>query len=136
MALENLHEGELYSKFDIRWGYKNLRIQKEDQPKAAFKTMFGTYIPKVTYFRLTNVPPTFQRIIYQDLQPILQIYPKSFGNYLNDTWVIMQKDQEGRALHQQITHELFDLLEKKSYFLKLGKCQFKQESMDVKVQGP
>ena len=29
-ALENLWEGELYLKFDIRWGYKNLRIRKED----------------------------------------------------------------------------------------------------------
>ena len=66
-ALENLREGELYSKFNIRWGYKNLRIRKEDQHKAAFKTMFGTYIPKVTYFGLTNAPPTFQRIIHQDL---------------------------------------------------------------------
>jgi len=59
-ALENLQEGELYSKFDLRWGYKNLRIKEEDQTKAAFKTTFGTYIPKVTYFRLTNAPPTFQ----------------------------------------------------------------------------
>ena len=93
--------------------------------------MFGTYIPRVTYFGLTNAPPTFQWIIHQDLQPILQKYPKSFRNYLDDTWIITQKDQEGRALHKQITYELFDLLEKKSYFLKLEKCQFKQESMDL-----
>ena len=93
--------------------------------------MFGTYVPKVTYFGLTNAPPTFQRIIHQDLQPILQKYPKNFRNYLDDTWIVTQKTPEGRALHQQITHELFDLLENKSYFLKLGKCQFGQESMDL-----
>ena len=130
-ALENLREGELYLKFDIRWGYKNLRIRKEDQHKAAFKTMFGTYIPKVTYFGLTNAPPTFQRIIHQDLRPILQKYPRAFGNYLDDTWIVTRKTPEGRALHRRITHELFDLLESKSYFLKLGKCQFKQESIDL-----
>ena len=61
--------------------------------------MFGTYIPKVTYFGLTNVPPTFQQIIHQDLQPILQKYPKNFGNYLDDTWIITRKTPEGRALH-------------------------------------
>ena len=130
-ALENLREGELYSKFDIRWGYKNLRIRKEDQHKAAFKTMFGTYVPKVTYFGLTNALPTFQRIIHQDLRPILQKYPRAFGNYLDDTWIVTRKTPEGRALHRQITHELFDLLESKSYFLKLGKCQFEQESIDL-----
>ena len=130
-ALENLREGELYSKFDIRWGYKNLRIRKEDQHKAVFKMMFGTYVPKVTYFGLTNTPPTFQRIIHQDLRPILQKYPRAFGNYLDDTWIVTRKTPEGRALHRQITHELFDLLENKSYFLKLGKCQFEQESMDL-----
>jgi hypothetical protein len=36
---------ELFSKFDIRWGYKNIHIAEEDQHKAAFKTTFGTYIP-------------------------------------------------------------------------------------------
>jgi len=74
-ALKNLCKGELYSKFDLCWGYKNLRIKEEDQTKAAFKTIFGTYIPKVTYFGLTNAPPMFQRVIYQDLQLILQKYP-------------------------------------------------------------
>jgi len=66
-ALKNLREGELYSKFDLHWGYKNLRIREEDQTKATFKTTFGTYIPQVTYFGLTNAPPTFQRVIHQDL---------------------------------------------------------------------
>jgi len=67
MALENLQEGELYLKFDLHWGYKNLRIKEEDQTKAVFKTTFGTYIPRVTYFGLTNAPPTFQQVIHQDL---------------------------------------------------------------------
>ena len=43
--LESLTGKELFSKFDIRWGYKNICIADEDQHKAAFKTTFGTYIP-------------------------------------------------------------------------------------------
>jgi hypothetical protein len=130
-ALENLQGGQIYSKFDIRWGYKNLRIRPEDRYKAAFKTTQGTYIPNVTYFGLTNAPPTFQRIMSRDLEPILQKYPKSFGNYLDDSWIVTKKDPEGRKLHRQITHELLDLLEKKSYFLKLSKCQFEVEDMEL-----
>jgi len=66
-----------------------------------------------------------------------RIYNRSYRSTLKVSEIILmtpgssQKDQEGRALHKQITYELFDLLEKKSYFLKLEKCQFKQESMDL-----
>ena len=55
-ALENLKGGKLFSKFDLRWGYKNIRIKPGDRHKAAFKTTFGVYIPNVTYFGLTNAP--------------------------------------------------------------------------------
>jgi len=130
-ALENLQEGELYSKFDLRWGYKNLRIREEDQTKAVFKTTFGTYIPKVTYFGLTNVPPMFQRVIHQDLRPILQKYLQEVGNYLDDIWIVTKKDEKGRTQHKKIMHKLLDLLEAKSYFLKLSKSQFETEDMDL-----
>ena len=130
-ALENLQGGELFSKFDLRWGYKNLRIHPEDQEKAAFKTIFGVYVPNVTYFGLTNAPPTFQRVLQTDLQPLLQKYPKEFGNYLDDVWIVTKKNQQGTELHRKITHELFDLLEEKSYFLKLSKSQFEVQEMDL-----
>ena len=54
---------ELFSKFDIRWGYNNVRIKKEDQHKAAFKTPLGTYIPRVVQFGLKNMPAWFQRLM-------------------------------------------------------------------------
>jgi hypothetical protein len=42
-ALERLHGKLLFSKFDICWGYNNIHIAEEDQHKAAFKTLQGTY---------------------------------------------------------------------------------------------
>ena len=98
-ALENLKDGELFSKFDLRWGYKNIRIKLEDRHKAAFKTQFGVYIPKVTYFGLTNAPPVFQRAMQRDLRTLLQKYPKEFGNYLDDVWIVTKADKEGTARH-------------------------------------
>jgi hypothetical protein len=59
-AIERLHGKRLFSKFDIQWGYNNIRIAEEDQHKAAFKTPFGTFVPQVMYFGLTNAPPFFQ----------------------------------------------------------------------------
>jgi hypothetical protein len=67
----------------------------------------------------------------QDLETLLQKYPRNLDNYLDDIWIITKKDQKGRQLHKQMTHELLDLLEEKSYFLKQSKCQFKQEKMDL-----
>ena len=58
-ALENLRNKMLFSKFDIQWGYNNIRITKKDQYKAAFKTKHGTFIPQVMYFGLKNTPPFF-----------------------------------------------------------------------------
>jgi hypothetical protein len=43
--LESLSEKELFLKFNIWWGYKNICIIEEDQYKAVFKTTFGMYIP-------------------------------------------------------------------------------------------
>jgi hypothetical protein len=59
-AMECLHGKTLFSKFDIHMGYNNIRINEKDQYKAAIKTQFGTYIPCVMYFGLTNTPPFFQ----------------------------------------------------------------------------
>ncbi len=99
-ALENLKDGQLFSKFDLRWGYKNIRIRPEDRHKAAFKTQFGVYIPNVTYFGLTNAPPVFQRAMQRDLRPLLQRYPKEFGNYLDDVWIVTKADPLGKDKHR------------------------------------
>src|ERR1700716_811405 len=85
-AIERLHGKTLFSKFDIRWGYNNIKIEG-DQHKAAFKTPFGTYIPRVMYFGLTNAPPFFQRIMHRDFRPLLQKYPENLGNYMDDWWI-------------------------------------------------
>jgi hypothetical protein len=58
--LEKLMGKKIFTKFDIRWGYKNHRIRLQDQPKATFKMVFGIYIPRVVYFGLKNTPPFFQ----------------------------------------------------------------------------
>jgi hypothetical protein len=48
--LDHLQGKSIFTKFDIRWGYENIRIREEDQWKAAFKTPFGLYQPKVMFF--------------------------------------------------------------------------------------
>jgi hypothetical protein len=59
--IEKLQGKKLFTKFDIRWGYENIRIREEDQHKAAFKTPLGLFQPCVMFFGLTNSPATFSR---------------------------------------------------------------------------
>ena len=57
-------------KFDIKWGYNNVRIKDGDQWKAAFTTNKGLFEPMVMFFRLTNSLATFQTMmntIFRDL---------------------------------------------------------------------
>jgi len=61
---------KVFTKLDLRWRYNNVRIKKGDEWKAAFTTHIGAYKPTVIYFRLTNSPATFQTImnnLFQDM---------------------------------------------------------------------
>jgi len=131
MALERLNGKTLFSKFDIQWGYNNIRIAEEDQHKAAFKTPFGTYIPRVMYFGLTNALPFFQRTMHRDFAELLQCYPDNLGNYMDDWWVCTTDDKAGRKLHEEIVHAFLDRMEECLYFLKPSKCLFEQREMNI-----
>jgi len=48
---------------DIQWGYNNVHIKEGDEWKAAFKTNQGLYEPSIMFFRLTNLPSTFQTMM-------------------------------------------------------------------------
>src|SRR5260221_2981630 len=53
----------LFTKFDIRWGYNNIRIKPGDEWKAAFLTPEGLFEPTVMFFGLTNSLATFQMMM-------------------------------------------------------------------------
>src|ERR1700754_4272921 len=68
--INRIKGARLYSKLDIRSGYNNVRINKDDEWKAAFKTNRGLFEPLVMYFGLTNSPSTFQAMmdyLFRDL---------------------------------------------------------------------
>jgi len=117
----DLAEKCLFSKFDIRWGYNNIRIKEGDEYKAAFKTSEGLFEPTVMFFGLTNSPATFQTMmddIFQEevAQGWLRIYM--------DDMIIATEDDD--ILHELHVNHILDKLEKFDLFLKLEKCKFHQ----------
>jgi len=67
---------ELFSKFDIRWGYNNIRIQEGNQWKAAFKTHQGLFEPKVMFFGMSNSPASFQWFMNGILEELYEYFKK------------------------------------------------------------
>ena len=68
--LDEVGKRKVFTKIDLRWGYNNVRIKEGDEWKAAFTMHIGAYEPMVMYFGLTNSPTTFQTMmndLFQDL---------------------------------------------------------------------
>jgi hypothetical protein len=62
-TIDRLSRCTLFTKFNIRWGYNNVRIKDGDGWKAAFLTPEGLFGPMVMFFSLTNSPATFQMMM-------------------------------------------------------------------------
>jgi len=135
-CIEDLQGRELFSKFDICWGYNNIHIREGDKWKAAFKTHHGLFEPKVMFFGMSNSPLTFQRFMNLMLEELYQHFKKKgvhnirkmFKSYMDDCGLgTLLKDSK---LHVEILHYAFDLLAKNGLHLKLSKSIFMQPTMD------
>jgi RNase H-like domain found in reverse transcriptase/Reverse transcriptase (RNA-dependent DNA polymerase) len=79
------------------------------------------------YFGLTNSPATFQKTMDRVFQSLKNKYPGMLFVYMDDILITTINDP---VLHEQIIHEVLDLLEKESFFLKLSKCKFECKSIE------
>ena len=105
---QNLAGKCLFTKFDVRWGYHNVRIRDRDQWKAAFKTPLGLFEPMVMLFGQCNAPTIFQHVMDCILRPLKLKYPYMIFVYMDDILITTPNDP---ALHRQIVHDVLDLLE-------------------------
>src|SRR6266478_7093881 len=127
MILEQLQGRSLFTKFDIWWGYNNIRIKEGDEWKAAFKTPTGLFKPRVMFFGLTNSPATFQQTMNRMFREMKMRYPNELFVYMDDILVATNDDL---TRHRQIVHQVLDKLEEESYFLQPAKCEFEKEKVD------
>jgi Reverse transcriptase (RNA-dependent DNA polymerase) len=79
------------------------------------------------FFGLTNSLATFQRTMDRVFHCLRDKYPGMIFVYMDNILIATIKDYE---LHRRLVHEVLDLLEEESFFLKPAKCKFEQQSIN------
>ena len=123
----------MFTKFDIRWGYNNVRIKDGDQWKATFITNQGLFEPTVMFFGLTNSQATFQTMmntIFMDemAQGWLTIYMDDMAIHTGKKH--RESDTQHRQRHWQLVSKVLSVLQYHNLFLKPEKCEFEKDHID------
>jgi hypothetical protein len=134
--IHDLGGAVVFTKFDIRQGYNNIRIKEGDEHKAVFKTRRGLFEPTVMYFSLCNSPATFQAFMNDIFRPTIakhDLLGMAIRVYMDDitiaTKVSLSPSQSHAAHVAAVTDVLQVTLDNDLYF-KPEKCVFHATSID------
>src|SRR6267154_268113 len=123
--IRQLVNKEWFTKFDIRWGYNNVRIKEDNQWKAAFKTNKGLFEPTVMFFGLTNSPATFQTMMDAIFRE--EIASGDVIIYMDDVLIATNGSLEQ---HRHKVAQILKKLRDNDLYLQPEKCRFHHTEVD------
>jgi hypothetical protein len=107
----------VFSKIDLRSGYHQLKIRKNDIPKTAFITRYGLYEYTFMSFGLTTAPAYF---MYLMNKAFMEYLDKFLVVFINDI-LIYSKDEEE---HKKYLHLVSQKIRDHQLYAKMSKCGF------------
>ena len=125
--VDNLWQFSHFTKFDVCWGYNNVRIKEGDEWKAAFITPLGLFEPTMMFFGLCGSPLTFQAFMNHN-----------FADYICEQWLVIYMDDLVIRAHStaDLDHKVCLVLKHfrdLNLSLKLSKCEF--DKMEIEFLG-
>ena len=116
-VLDGLQGATVFSTLDLKSGYWQMPLHKEDQAKSAFVTQSGCYQFRRLPFGLVNAPSQFQREMNRILSGLIG---KICFVYIDDV-IVYSKNPEDHPKHLE---QVFQRLREHSLQLKQSKCCF------------
>jgi len=108
---------KLFAKLDLCWSYNSIYIKKKNEWKVVFMTSERLFKPIVIFFILTNSPATFQMMINEILQDLINT--RGVISFINDVIVGTKKKKE----YNKVVEEVVKRLVENGLYVKLGKCK-------------
>ncbi|GKC63814.1 putative reverse transcriptase domain-containing protein [Tanacetum coccineum] len=114
---DQLQGSQFFSKIDLKSGYHQLRVHRDDIPKITFRTRYGHFEFTLMPFGLTNAPVVFMDLMNRVCRPYLD----KFDIVFIDDILIYSKTREEHEMHLGF---VLELLKKEKLYAKFSKCEF------------
>lgn len=118
--LYELARSKWFTNLDVKAGYHQIRMARDDVSKTTFKTHLGHYEFKVMTYGLSYAPGTFQGVMCFVLASLLR---HGVLVFIDDILVHNETSEE----HVRLLRQVFELQEKHQLEVKMSKCKFAQQ---------
>jgi hypothetical protein len=120
--LDKLSFAKWFSCLDLHAGFNQIRLAPGEEHKTAFQTHWGQFEFNVMAFGLTRAPNSFQGTMNSTLHSLLW---KCVLVFFDDILIYSSTYEE----HIRHLAQVFELLSKDQWLVKLSKCKCAQQSI-------
>ena len=124
---DQIRGAKIFSKFDLKSGYHQVRIKDEDIHNIVFQTRYGHYKFVVLPFRLTNAPTTFMCFMNTVLN---KYFHKFVFNFIDDILIYSKDENE----HEEHLILVLQTLREHQLYAKISKCEFFKRQIQYLVR--